>query len=114
MWCQAQVVASECWTNANGDEICSSDPTGLRATWWFFFVLLLFASAASGCFDADWWPQETTVHEAQTPGLEGGLLDGDKGLSVTLVHPLLGEHNGIGTHQAISSPSKPVYRYLDP
>ncbi|KAG6974011.1 hypothetical protein JG687_00000602 [Phytophthora cactorum] len=114
VWCQAQVVASECWTNSNGDEICSSDPTGLRATWWFFFVLLLFASAASGCFDADWWPQDKTAQEAAAAGLESGLLGDDKGLSVSLVQPLLDEHEAVKTQQAMSSPLKPVYRYLDP
>ncbi|ETI40406.1 hypothetical protein F441_14081, partial [Phytophthora nicotianae CJ01A1] len=114
VWCQAQVVASECWTNANGDEICSSDPTGLRATWWFFFVLLLFASAASGCFDADWWPQETTAQGIQVSGLESGLLGDDKELSVSLINPLLDDHEAVKTQQGMASPPKPVYRYLDP
>ncbi|KAG7386083.1 hypothetical protein PHYPSEUDO_000675 [Phytophthora pseudosyringae] len=108
IWCRAQVVASECWTSSNGDEICSGDPTGLRATWWFFFVLLLFVSIASGCFDADWWPQEQPTPDAQAARLERGLLDDDKELSVSLVHPLL------GGHESIPSPPKPVYRYLDP
>jgi len=107
----AQVVAAECWTAANGKEICSTDPTGLRATWWFFFALLLFAGAATGCFDADWWPWGAREdQDAQVASLENGWRHADKGLSVSLVHPLLEADK---RHQeAIPSPPKPVYRYL--
>ncbi|KAG1705164.1 hypothetical protein DVH05_004097 [Phytophthora capsici] len=109
---QAQCVTSECWTTSSGKEVCSSDPTGLRATWWFFFVLLLFASVASGCFDADWWPQEQTTQDHQATRLESGLLNDAKGLSESMVHPLLGGHEV--QQQLIPPPPKPVYRYLDP
>ncbi|KAJ8578786.1 hypothetical protein ON010_g417 [Phytophthora cinnamomi] len=122
IWCQAQGVAADCWIGSDGKEICNTDPTGLRATWWFFFALLLFACAATGCFDADWgfcgikddaleWTRDT-----QAARLENGLQDDDRtGLGVSLMQSLLSDYDTDKMQsQAIPSPPKPVYRYLDP
>ncbi|EGZ24579.1 hypothetical protein PHYSODRAFT_296613 [Phytophthora sojae] len=122
IWCQAQVAAADCWIGSNGKEICNTDPTGLRATWWFFFVLLLFAGVATGCFDADWGlcgsKDNNELEAGQDTGisrLENGLPNEERGLSVSLVQPLLGGREADKMqHQATPSPPKPVYRYFDP
>ncbi|GMF65845.1 unnamed protein product [Phytophthora lilii] len=116
IWYLAQVVTAECWIGASGKEICSSDPTGFRATWWFFFALLLFASAASGCYDADWGfcrSEDDAVKSRQADLLESGLQLDEKGLNASIVQPLLGMREADKMHQQpIPSPPKPVYRYL--
>ncbi|KAE8889828.1 hypothetical protein PF003_g25896 [Phytophthora fragariae] len=121
VWYQAQVAAADCWIGSNGREICNTDPTGLRATWWFFFALLLFACVATGCFDADWGlcgSKDIELEagpDTQIARLEDGLQNQERGLSVSLVQPLLSKHHTVKLQlQAIPSPPKPVYRYLDP